>query len=97
MGFGDNVTALLETYDNCVALLKAFKRQKKQDGGRKAAKINEQQALLKRSLKTDRKKVEAAYASRLSESGGRFEHGDCEDEPSFIHLTIHLAILGTSN
>lgn len=86
MGFGENVSALLETYDNCLSLLKAFKRQKKQDGGRRASRANEQQALLKHSLKTDRRKVERAYSSRLSEAGGRFEQGDCEETPSNLDL-----------
>lgn len=76
MGFGTSVSSLLETYDNCISLLKAFKRRDKQDGGRKAAKPSDQQALLKRSLKTDRKRVERAYSSRISESGDRFEKGD---------------------
>lgn len=76
MGFGTSVSSLLETYDNCISLLKAFKRRDKQDGSRKATKPSDQQALLKRSLKTDRKKVERAYSSRVSESGDRFEKGD---------------------
>lgn len=76
MGFGSSVSSLLETYDNCISLLKAFKRRDKQDGGRKTAKPSDQQALLKRSLKTDRKRVERAYSSRVSESGDRFEKGD---------------------
>lgn len=77
-GFGASVSALLETYDNCLSLLKAFKRQKKQDGGRRISKASDQQALLKHSLKTDRRKVERAYASRVSGSGSRFAQGDGE-------------------
>ncbi|KAK7708473.1 hypothetical protein SLS64_006575 [Diaporthe eres] len=76
MGFGTSVSSLLETYDNCISLLKAFKRRDKGDGSRKTAKSSDQQALLKHSLKTDRKRVERAYSSRISESGGRFEKGD---------------------
>lgn len=78
MAFGASVSALLETYDNCLSLLKAFKRQRKPDGSRKVSKASEQQALLKRSLKADRGKVEKAYSSRLSESGSGFEKGDCK-------------------
>lgn len=78
MGFGENVSTLLEAYDNCLSLLKAFKRQKKHDGGRKVSKASDQQVLLKRSLKLDRTRVQKAYSSRLSESGSRFEQGDCE-------------------
>lgn len=77
MGLGTSVSSLLETYDNCISLLKAFKRRDKQDGSsRKGTKPGDQQALLKRSLKTDRKKVERAYSSRVSASGDRFEKGD---------------------
>lgn len=76
MGLGTSVSSLLETYDNCISLLKAFKRRDKQDDSRKAAKSSDQQALLKHSLKTDRKRVERAYSSRVSESGDRFEKGD---------------------
>lgn len=78
MGLGTSVSSLLETYDNCISLLKAFKRRDKQDGSRKGkgTKPSDQQALLKRSLKTDRKKVERAYSSRVSASGDRFEKGD---------------------
>jgi hypothetical protein len=76
MGLGTSVSSLLETYDNCISLLKAFRRRDKQDSGRRATKPSDQQALLKRSLKTDRKKVERAYSSRVSASGDRFEKGD---------------------
>lgn len=76
MGLAANVSALLETYDNCVSLLKAFKKQKKQDGGRKASKADQTQTLLRHSLRADRKKVDKAYASRVSEAGSLFEKGD---------------------
>ncbi|ROV87518.1 hypothetical protein VSDG_09921 [Cytospora chrysosperma] len=76
MEFGAGVAALLETYDNCLKLLRAFKRQNKEDGSYKVTKASKQQALLKHSLKSDRKKVERAYASRLSVAGRSFERGD---------------------
>lgn len=80
MGFGERVSALLETYDNCLALLKAFKRNTDSRDGRKtsrkAAKTSEQQALLRHSLRTDKRKVERAYSSRVSESGSDFARGD---------------------
>lgn len=78
MGFGESVSSLLETYDNCLALLKAFKRSNKQKDSRKISKASEQQALLRRSLRTNRRKVERAYSSRVSESGSNFVKGDCE-------------------
>lgn len=82
MGFGESVSALLKTYDNCLKLLKAFKRQREDEdhGGRSSsrevAKANKQQSLLKHSLKADRKKVESAYLSRLTAAGSVFEKGD---------------------
>lgn len=84
MGLAENVSALLETYDNCVSLLKAFKKQKKQqDIGRKASRADEKQALLRHSLKSDRKKVERAYSSRVAEAGNLFEKGDSKEPFAF--------------
>lgn len=82
MGFSESVSALLETYDNCLKLLKAFKRQREiEDNGstsnsRKATKASKQHALLKHSIKGDRKKVERAYSSRLDVAGSVFAKGD---------------------
>lgn len=78
MGFGDSVSALLDTYNNCLSLLKAFSRKNSQDASRRASEGDDQQALLRHSLKTDRKKVKRAYSSRVSQAGSRFEKGDCE-------------------
>lgn len=90
MGLAENVSALLETYDNCVSLLKAFKKQKKQDTSRKASKADERQAVLRHSLKADRKKVDRAYASRVSEAGALFEKGDSKSAP-LLHLLVFSA------
>ncbi|KAK7749872.1 hypothetical protein SLS53_000454 [Cytospora paraplurivora] len=76
MDFGTSVSALLETFDNCISLLKAFRRPSKDNGSRKVHRSSNQQSLLRHSLKTDRKKVERAYSSRLSEAGSSFEKGD---------------------
>lgn len=89
MGLAENVSALLETYDNCVSLLKAFKKQKKQYGGRRPSKADDKQALLRHSLKADRKKVERAYSSRVSEAGTLFEKGDSK-EPFAIFFSIYV-------
>ncbi len=72
MAFGDSVKALLETYSNCLRLLKSFNRKGKQkdeagDGG---------ELLLRESLKSDRASVRRAYAAGLGEAGSRFERGD---------------------
>ncbi|KAK0626660.1 hypothetical protein B0T14DRAFT_562548 [Immersiella caudata] len=73
MGFGDSITALLETYSNCVSLLKSLRHPK---SGSDGAAPDKQQVTLLKSLKKDRDLVERAYSSRLSESGGRFKKGD---------------------
>ncbi len=76
MGFGESVTALLETYSNCLSLLRSL-RHKRGD----SSKAEEQQSTLLRSLKKDRALVERAYSSRLSESGSRLKKGDGMIQP----------------
>ncbi|CAN8095742.1 unnamed protein product [Discula destructiva] len=90
MGLAENVSALLETYDNCVSLLKAFKKQRKQDGGHRVSKVDERQALLRRSLKADRKKIHRAYASRVSETGSLFEKGDTKSRSALTRVLKRL-------
>ncbi|KAK0754820.1 hypothetical protein B0T18DRAFT_386637 [Schizothecium vesticola] len=75
MGFGDSVKSLLETYSNCVSLLKSL-RPPKPKGRDDSAKKDDQQVVLLKSLKKDRALVERAYSSRLSETGGKLRKGD---------------------
>jgi len=84
MAFGESVTALIDTYSNCLKLLKAFNRR---NG-------SEDEVLLRKSIKSDRAKVRRAYSSRLSERGDRLEKGDSE----WPHTSSSLAnkILMTS-
>ena len=70
MGFGDSVAALLETYANCLKLLKAFN-----DGKGDGDSLSEGQ-LLRSSIKSDRAKVRRAYSTQRSVAGSRFEKGD---------------------
>ncbi|KAK3945014.1 hypothetical protein QBC46DRAFT_336861 [Diplogelasinospora grovesii] len=72
MGFGNGISSLLQTYSNCLALLKVFNRDSR-DG---SVRSKDRQSLLHKSLKSNRTLVERAYSSRLSESGSRFEEGD---------------------
>jgi hypothetical protein len=74
MGFGNTVDALLKTYSNCLDLLKGLKRH----GSRRVADFEseDEQSLLRRSLRSDRARIQRAYSSGLSQSGGRFEKGD---------------------
>jgi hypothetical protein len=73
MSFGDGIRALLDTYANCVSLLKAFGRGREEEG---AVDVQHRRSRLRKLLKTDRSLVERAYSSRLSESGSRFRKGD---------------------
>ncbi|ROW15421.1 hypothetical protein VPNG_02301 [Cytospora leucostoma] len=90
MDFGTSVSALLETFDNCISLLKAFKRPNKDNGSRKVHRSSNQQSLLRHSLKTDRKKVERAYSSRLSEAGSSFEKGDSKSRSALSRVLRKL-------
>jgi hypothetical protein len=77
MGFGEAVSTLLETYTNCLSLLRAFKRH----GGGSVRERDEQRSLLRRSIRDDRARVQRAYSSRLSQCGSRLEKGDSEHPP----------------
>ncbi|KAK3378191.1 hypothetical protein B0H63DRAFT_239924 [Podospora didyma] len=72
MAFSDRIAALLETYSNCLSLLKAFKRDSKSQ----SAEAEEQRIHLRKSLRSDRSLVERAYSKELSNSGSRFKKGD---------------------
>ena len=72
MAFGDSVAALLDTYSNCLSLLKAFKHHE----GKSELDFDKQQGHLRKSLKSDRASVERVYFTRLSEAGSRLEKGD---------------------
>ncbi|KAM7201506.1 hypothetical protein V8F33_003330 [Rhypophila sp. PSN 637] len=72
MGFGNSINTLLETYSNCIRLLKAFKHH----DGNSTLGADDQKAQLRKSLKTDRKIVASTYSEKLSEAGKRFEKGD---------------------
>ncbi|KAK4137586.1 hypothetical protein BT67DRAFT_114001 [Trichocladium antarcticum] len=71
MAFRDSITALLDTYANCISLLKALKH-----GHDENTAAGTQHHHLRKSLRSDRSSVRRAYSSRLSEAGSRFEKGD---------------------
>lgn len=75
MAFSDSIRGLLDTYANCISLLKSFGRGRTETG---ALNVQQQQSHLRKSLRSDRSLVERAYSSRLSESGNRFSSGDGE-------------------
>lgn len=88
MGFGDSVKSLLETYSNCVSLLKSL-RPPKSKGGDDSTKKDDQQVVLLKSLKKDRALVERAYSSRLSETGGKLRKGDGKTNPPSLSQGEH--------
>ncbi|AEO56361.1 hypothetical protein MYCTH_2116990 [Thermothelomyces thermophilus ATCC 42464] len=89
MSFGDSVRALLDTYANCILLLKSFGRKQKDDG---AVEVRQQPSRLREALKTDRLFVEQAYSSKLSESGSRFKEGDDPPQRKWRSVTQNTKI-----
>ncbi|KAB5547323.1 hypothetical protein GE09DRAFT_1224331 [Coniochaeta sp. 2T2.1] len=76
MAFGSSVDTLLEVYANCISLLKAFKRRGEGSTSRSKDEQDRKQVRLRKSLKSDRARVQRAYSSAVSEAGSRFEKGD---------------------
>ena len=73
MSFGDSIKALLDTYANCISLLKAFGRGREEHGSVNSEHLRSH---LRKSLKSDRSSIKRAYSSRLSTSGDRLRKGD---------------------
>lgn len=84
MTFGDSIKSLLDTYANCISLLKAFGRGREEDGSVNSEK---QRSHLRKSLKSDRSSIKRAYSSKLSASGDRFRKGD--GECASLDVTVH--------
>jgi len=76
-GFGESVSALLDTYTRCLGLLKAFKGHDGSNDTAASAAIKEN-ARLRGSIRSDRSQIRKAYSSKLSKSGNRLERGDGE-------------------
>ena len=91
MAFGASIRALLDTYANCVSLLKAFGRSSRDDpdGGAEVDPRQRDHSRLRKSLKSDRSLVKRAYSSKLSEWGSRFKEGDGEHNLHSIILQLH--------
>ncbi|KAH7246804.1 hypothetical protein FSOLCH5_012050 [Fusarium solani] len=68
--FGATVASLLDTYTDCLSLLKRFR------SNRHEAAASETRSELSSSLRSDRARIRRAYSSRLSQNGARFEKGD---------------------
>lgn len=80
--FGAGVSALLETYGKCLELLKAFKgqhaAQSKKNNDDDAAAAADAHSQLRKSVRSDRSRVRAAYSARVWKEGNRMSRGDCE-------------------
>ncbi|KAK3308680.1 uncharacterized protein B0T15DRAFT_115427 [Chaetomium strumarium] len=89
MTFGDGVKALLDTYANCISLLKTFRRNRDEAPG---ASVGAQQrhSHLRKCLRSDRSLVERAYSSRVSESGKRFKKGDARAKTAVDRILKRL-------
>lgn len=72
--FGATVASLLDTYTDCLSLLKRFRSSRHEA----AASASETRSELSSSLRSDRARIRRAYSSRLSQNGARFEKGDGE-------------------
>jgi len=73
----NNIRALLDTYANCISLLKSFGRGR-EDNGTPALDTEHEHSRLRKALKSDRSLIKRAYSSQLSESGSRLKKGDGE-------------------
>lgn len=76
-GFGESVSALLDTYTRCLGLLKAFKGHGGSDDTASSA-ASKENARLRGSIRSDRSQIRKAYSSKLSKGGNRLEKGDGE-------------------
>lgn len=71
--FGDTIQSLVDTYSNCLALLKALRGAEQRRDKRRG---NPLQSSLGSQIRSDRARVRSAYSSRLSRRGASFERGD---------------------
>jgi hypothetical protein len=78
MSFGDGIRSLLDTYANCISLIKAFGRGREEIQENGPVITQNERSRLRKSLRSDRSLVERTYSSRLSESGSRLSKGDGE-------------------
>lgn len=69
--FGERVSALLDTYTRCLALLKGFNKSsgKRSSGASDAAELSS-------SIREAKSKVARSYTSKADRKGESFERGD---------------------
>jgi hypothetical protein len=78
MSFGNGIRSLLDTYANCISLIKAFGRGREEIQENGPVITQNERSRLRKSLRSDRSLVERTYSSRLSKSGSRLSQGDGE-------------------
>ena len=83
--FAESVSALLTVYDNCLELLKSFKKSTRA-ASRGVAVVTTAQSRLKRSLRSDRSRVLRVYHYRLSYIGSLLEEGDSKSSYIFLGM-----------
>ncbi|KAH8652545.1 hypothetical protein BX600DRAFT_441410 [Xylariales sp. PMI_506] len=89
-GFGEGITALLETYTKCLRLLKTFRGSRISSPHSTDAPSLESYSRLQDSLRLDRAQVQHAYSSRLSKSGRRLEKGDSRSRSTLRRILDKL-------
>lgn len=90
MAVGSSVDALIEVYSNCISLLKAFK-SRSQGQAPHRDEYERKQVQLRKSLKSDKARVQRAYSSAVSEAGSRFERGDGEMTSNMRYFSMRRA------
>ncbi|OHE92431.1 hypothetical protein CORC01_12292 [Colletotrichum orchidophilum] len=83
--FGDTIDSLLETYSMCLSILKNLK----------GPRHSKQPRQLRKSIRSDRSKVQSVYSSQLSVAGIHFEKGDAVARSSVRKLTKRLTTAAT--
>ncbi|KAK4104985.1 hypothetical protein N658DRAFT_418743 [Parathielavia hyrcaniae] len=73
MAFDESIRALIDTYANCISLVKAFGQSRRDNG---PVDARHQHSRLRKYLRSDRSMVERAYSTRLSKAGSRLKEGD---------------------
>ncbi|KAM0438915.1 hypothetical protein ACHAPT_001676 [Fusarium lateritium] len=81
--FGATVASLLDTYTECLSLLKRFRSNRE-------GAASETRSVLSSSLRSDRARVRRAYSSRLTQNGARFEKGDAPARSSVRRIVKKL-------
>ncbi|KAK8110966.1 uncharacterized protein PG998_007423 [Apiospora kogelbergensis] len=88
-GFGESVSALLDTYTRCLGLLKAFKGHGGSDDTASSA-ASKENARLRGFIRSDRSQIRKAYSSKLSKGGNRLEKGDAPSKAAIRRILEKL-------